>query len=41
MTFAIESSLDMIAEAIGMDPAELRIKNGLKTGEVSIHGWEI
>ena len=41
MTFAIESSMDMIAEAIGMDPAELRIKNGLKTGEVSIHGWKI
>ncbi|NIO08436.1 MAG: molybdopterin-dependent oxidoreductase, partial [Deltaproteobacteria bacterium] len=41
MTFAIESSLDMIAEAIGMDPSELRIKNGLKTGELSIHGWEI
>ncbi len=41
MTFAIESSLDMIAEAIGMDPAELRIKNGLRTGEVSIHGWKI
>jgi len=41
MTFAVESSLDMIAEAIGLDPAELRIKNGLKTGEVSIHGWKI
>jgi len=41
MTFAVESSLDMIAEAIGMDPAELRIKNGLKTGEISIHGWNI
>jgi CO/xanthine dehydrogenase Mo-binding subunit len=41
MTFALESSMDMIAEAIGMDPAELRIKNGLKTGEVSIHGWKI
>ncbi len=41
MTFALESSLDMIAEALKMDPAELRIKNGLKTGEVSIHGWQI
>ncbi|MCX8118036.1 MAG: xanthine dehydrogenase family protein molybdopterin-binding subunit [Desulfobacterota bacterium] len=41
MTFALESTLDMIAEAIGMDPAELRIRNGLKTGEVSIHGWQI
>ncbi len=41
MTFALESSLDMIAKALDMDPAELRIKNGLKTGEVSIHGWQI
>ncbi len=41
MTFALESSLDMIAEALKMDPAELRLKNGLKTGEVSIHGWQI
>ncbi|MBM4350164.1 MAG: xanthine dehydrogenase family protein molybdopterin-binding subunit [Deltaproteobacteria bacterium] len=41
MTFALESSLDMVAEALRMDPAELRIRNGLKTGEVSIHGWQI
>lgn len=41
MTFALESSLDMIAEALKMDPAELRIMNGVKTGEVSIHGWQI
>ncbi|MBM4348959.1 MAG: xanthine dehydrogenase family protein molybdopterin-binding subunit [Deltaproteobacteria bacterium] len=41
MTFALESSLDIIAEALNMDPAELRIRNGLKTGEMSIHGWQI
>lgn len=41
MTFAVECSLDMIAEKIGMDPAELRIRNGVKTGDVSIHGWKI
>jgi 4-hydroxybenzoyl-CoA reductase alpha subunit len=41
MTFALESSMDMIAEAIGMDPAELRIRNGVRTGDVSIHGWKI
>jgi CO/xanthine dehydrogenase Mo-binding subunit len=41
MTFALESSMDAIAEAIGMDPAELRIKNGIRTGEVSAHGWKI
>ncbi len=41
MTFALESSLDMIAVQLGLDPAELRIRNGLRTGEVSIHGWKI
>ena len=41
MTFALESALDMLSESLGMDPAELRLKNGLKTGEVSIHGWKI
>lgn len=41
MTFALESSMDMVAEAIGMDPAELRLINGHQTGDVSIHGWKI
>ncbi|NWF57560.1 MAG: molybdopterin-dependent oxidoreductase [Syntrophaceae bacterium] len=41
MTFALESALDMLSELLGMDPAELRMKNGLRTGEVSIHGWKI
>lgn len=41
MTFAVESSLDMIAEELGLDPAELRIKNVLQPGETSIHGWKI
>ncbi len=41
MTFAVESSLDMIAEELSLDPAELRLKNGLQSGEVSIHGWKI
>jgi 4-hydroxybenzoyl-CoA reductase alpha subunit len=41
MTFALESSLDMIAEQLGMDPAELRLKNGVGPNEVSVHGWEI
>jgi 4-hydroxybenzoyl-CoA reductase subunit alpha len=39
--FAVESQLDMIAEDLGIDPIELRIKNGLKSGEVTPNGWEI
>jgi len=31
ITFAIESQMDMLAEKIGMDPAEIRIKNSKPT----------
>ncbi len=41
MTFVLESAMDMIADRLQMDPAELRIKNGMASGEVSVHGWEI
>jgi CO/xanthine dehydrogenase Mo-binding subunit len=41
MTFVLESALDMIADQLNMDPAELRIKNGMGPNETSIHGWKI
>lgn len=41
MTFVVESALDMIADQLNMDPAELRIKNGIGPNEVSLHGWQI
>lgn len=41
MTFALESGMDVLSRLLGMDPAELRLRNGLKTGEVSLHGWKI
>jgi len=41
MHFATESQLDMIAERLGMDPTELRLKNASRTGDVTIHGWVI
>ncbi len=31
--FAVERQLDMIAERIGMDPAEIRVKNSIHAGE--------
>jgi CO/xanthine dehydrogenase Mo-binding subunit len=37
--FALESMMDMLAEGISMDPAELRLKNAIRTGDISIHGW--
>ncbi len=32
--FAAETQMDMIAEDLGMDPVELRLKNVIKTGEI-------
>ena len=36
--FAVECQLDMIAEDIGMDPAELRLRNATQKGDTSING---
>lgn len=41
MDFALESHMDMLAEKLGMDPVELRLKNARRVGEVSAHGWEV
>jgi len=41
MTFVLESAIDMIADQLNMDPAELRLINGIGPNETSIHGWEI
>ena len=38
MTFAVESHMDRIAHEIGMDPYELRVKNALREGDVSVSG---
>ncbi|MCX7170750.1 MAG: molybdopterin-dependent oxidoreductase, partial [Proteobacteria bacterium] len=37
-TFAIEQHMDKLAEAIGMDPLEFRLKNAQESGEVSGQG---
>jgi CO/xanthine dehydrogenase Mo-binding subunit len=39
--FAFESILDMLADELGMDPAELRLKNATQTGDFTAHGWVI
>ncbi len=41
MVFALEACLDHLAEALGMDPLDLRLKNAIREGETSIHGWEM
>ncbi|HEX7156416.1 MAG TPA: xanthine dehydrogenase family protein molybdopterin-binding subunit [Burkholderiaceae bacterium] len=37
-TFAIEQHMDMLAEAIGMDPLEFRLKNAQEAGETTGQG---
>lgn len=37
-TFAIEQHMDMLAEKIGMDPLDFRLKNAQDTGEVTGQG---
>ncbi len=40
-TYAWESHLDNVADGLGIDPAELRLKNYTEKGDVSLHGWKI
>ncbi|MFC1995741.1 xanthine dehydrogenase family protein molybdopterin-binding subunit [Chloroflexota bacterium] len=39
-TWAAESQMDMIADKMGMDPMELRLKNLFEPGEISAEGWK-
>jgi len=38
MRFAVESQLDMIAEKLGIDPLEIRLKNARQAGEILPNG---
>ena len=37
--FALESIIDMLADEIGMDPADFRLKNASRSGDVTPHKW--
>jgi CO/xanthine dehydrogenase Mo-binding subunit len=41
MVTALELMMDRIAEALKMDPAELRLKNCVPDGYLSCHGWKV
>lgn len=41
MSFAMESHLDVLAEMLKMDPAEVRLRNVVQQGDISIHGWKM
>jgi 4-hydroxybenzoyl-CoA reductase alpha subunit len=40
ITFAVESMLDHLAEGIGMDALELRLRNAAEVGDVNAHGFK-
>ncbi|MBP1713187.1 MAG: aerobic-type carbon monoxide dehydrogenase, large subunit CoxL/CutL-like protein [Deltaproteobacteria bacterium] len=37
--FVMESMIDMASEAIDWDPLEVRVKNAIRKGETSVHGF--
>jgi 4-hydroxybenzoyl-CoA reductase alpha subunit len=41
VTFAIESQMDMIADRLGMDKLDFRLKNCHHAGETTVSGWKI
>lgn len=41
MRYAFESQLDMLAEEIGMDPVEIRLRNAVQNGDRTVNGWEV
>jgi len=40
-TFAIESQVDELAETLGLDPLDVRLKNSLEPGEITGQGMKI
>jgi len=38
VTFAVERQMDLLAEELGMDPVEIRLKNILRNGDRTVHG---
>lgn len=41
MAFALNSHLSVLAERLGMDPIELHRRNAVRSGDTSVHGWQI
>ena len=39
--FAVESMMDTLAEALAMDPVDIRLVNASQPGDVTLHGWKL
>ena len=41
MTFATESQIDELADELGVDPIDLRLRNAPEPGDVTLTGWRL
>ena len=41
MVFALEACFDHLAGELGIDPLQFRLRNAVREGDTSVHGWEI
>ncbi len=41
MAFALNSHMSVLADMIGVDPIDLHLRNVIRTGDTSVHGWVI
>jgi len=41
MIYGLESMMDMAARRLGIDPVELRLRNAVHKGDVTVHDWNI
>ncbi|VCU68887.1 4-hydroxybenzoyl-CoA reductase subunit alpha [Pigmentiphaga humi] len=41
MQFALNSHIHMMAETLGLDPADIHKRNAHEAGDTSVHGWKI
>ena len=41
VTFATESQIDELADELGLDPIELRLRNAPSSGDVTLTGWRL
>lgn len=41
MRYAVESQMDMLAEELGLDPVEMRLRNAVEAGHRTVNHWEV
>ncbi len=41
MAYAMESLIDVAADKLGIDPIEIRLKNAVEKGDITVHGWNL